>query len=480
MNKAKNCKSTLFECPERVVTLRGAGSGRRYQRNFYTDSESGKSLSVIMTEGTNTEENRRFVGLSRFFKANHVNVPDVYDITPDGFRYYQQDLGDISLLDIIRGNSGEDTEQLMRNTIDQLITMQTVDVDELIKTALGEDFTMTPELDRTAIMWDLNYFKYEFLKPSGLEFDEWRLEAEFQRLADSLSLYPRELRGFMMRDCQSRNVMIHDGEPYLIDYQGGRIGPMIYDVVCLLWHARAGFDEQFRQRMLSYYAHRLSSEHGIPHSEILEGYERWLLLRQLQVLGAYGLRGLIERKSQFVESIPEALEMTRATLAGKIGEEYPYLKEIISKLQSLPRFQRQEIKEGLTVTVYSFSYRKGYPEDLSGNGGGFMFDCRALHNPGRYEEYKQKTGLDADVKKFLEDRGEVYGFIESAEALVFPAIERYAQRGFTSLQVGFGCTGGQHRSVYCAQKVSEEIVRRFADIHVRLVHREQGIDKILS
>lgn len=480
MNRAKNFKSISFECPERVVTLSGAGSGRRYFRNFYKDSESGNNMSVIRTDGENADENRRFVGLSRFFAKKHVNVPEIYEISPDELRYFQQDLGNMSLLDIIRESSEEITESIVKRTIDQLIKMQTADVDELISTAVNEDFTLIPEFDRCAMMWDLNYFKYEFLKPSGLEFDEWRLEAEFQRLADRLSAYPGKLRGFMLRDCQSRNVMVYEGEPYLIDYQGGRIGPVIYDIVCLLWHARAGFDEQFRLRMLKYYAECLSSKIGMPVSEITEGYEEWLLLRQLQVLGAYGLRGLIERKAQFVESIPEALMMTSATLEGKTGEEYPYIKEIISKLQRLPRFQRQENKDGLTVTVFSFSYRKGYPEDLSGNGGGFMFDCRALHNPGRYEEYKQKTGLDSDVKKFLEERGEVQGFIKNAEALIFPAIERYAQRGFTSLQVGFGCTGGQHRSVYCAQHLAEEIARRFEDINVRLVHREQGIDKIIS
>lgn len=466
-----------------MTPLTGAGSSRRYYRHAGEDKGSHGSVSVIVTDGDNISENRTFTGLSKFFASRGVRVPEVLDISEDYRRYVQQDLGDVSLLDVIRSEDAVKTGVMMRKAIDELVRMQTVDMDGLSEEASREGFEILPEFDRTSMRWDLDYFKYEFLKPSGIDFNEWSLEDEFERLLSSLTSYPSTLKGFMMRDFQSRNVMVSDNETYLIDFQGGRPGPVIYDIISLLWQARAGFDDGFRHDMLEYYARRIGEVRNSGDdifSYIMSNYDEWALLRMLQVLGAYGLRGLVERKAQFVESIPSALMSLRGLLSNRLGEKYPYLCQLIGELSAMERFKERKSDGILLVNVLSFSYKKGYPEDLSGNGGGFMFDCRGMHNPGRYNEYKSKTGRDCEVIRFLEERGEVHDFLRHAEALVFPVIERYVSRGFTSLQIGFGCTGGQHRSVYCAQRMAEKIAERFGDVRVLLVHREQGITERIN
>lgn len=480
MNSKKSDKSIISASPEAVVKLGGAGSGRHYFRYFYPADLSKSGTSIIVTESDNVEENKTFVGLSHFFRDNKVPVPVVYGYADNMRKYYQQDLGDVCLLDVIRAENETVAIDYVRKAVDALVQMQTVDLTRLNESQLQSDYNLFPEFDRRSMMWDLNYFKYEFLKPSGIDFDEWKLENEFERLATSLSSYPASLRGFMMRDFQSRNVMVYGEEVYLIDYQGGRVGPMVYDIVSLLWQARAGFDAGQRKELLQYYADKLSTIRDVSPELVLGNIEEWVLLRLLQVLGAYGLRGLVERKARFVESIPQALDSATELLRGDVGKTYPYIADLIDRLRNLERFQSCKYQEGLTVTVFSFSYMKGYPEDLSGNGGGFMFDCRALHNPGRYEEYKARTGRDEDVKQFLVSRGEVQPFISSVEKLVYPAVERYMQRGFKSLQVGFGCTGGQHRSVFCAQTVAEDIAKVFPDVRVVLRHREQGIMEVYN
>ena len=320
-------------------------------------------------------------------------------------------------------------------------------------------------------MFDLNYFKYCFLKPSGLEFDEVLLQDEFERFADDLLV--EDTCTFLYRDFNARNVMICDGIPYFIDFQGGRKGPIHYDVASFIWQARAAYPADLRNRMLESYLDALSEHVPVQKDVFADRLQLFILFRLMQVLGAYGFRGLVEQKADFVTSIPAALSEISG-LSESLSERYPYMMKVLLGLQGLPRFCEKAAEDGvLEVKVYSFSFKKGVPHDPSGNGGGYVFDCRSIHNPGRYEQYKKLTGRDEPVIRFLEDDGEVAGFLEHAYGVVDPHVETYIRRGFTSLMVSFGCTGGQHRSVYCAENMARHLVEKYPDIRVRLIHREQ-------
>jgi len=288
----------------------------------------------------------------------------------------------------------------------------------------------------------------------------------------------------MYRDFQSRNVMIKDDKPFFIDFQGGRRGPFEYDVVSFLWQAKAAFPKVLKDELIDVYLKAVAKYVEVDTERFKSALKEFVLLRTLQVLGAYGFRGKFERKSHFLQSIPYALANLEDLLDTPC-ENYPYLNRILRELiahekeMSVSVKKVSDIVSSLTVTVTSFSYKKGIPEDTSGNGGGFVFDCRAMENPGRYAEYKTLTGLDKPVIDFLESRGEIQQFLEHCYALVDPSVQCYDSRGFTSLMVNFGCTGGQHRSVYSAQHLAEHIKKRFPNVTVHLIHREQNIDVIL-
>ena len=381
-----------------------------------------------------------------------------------------------------------------------------------IRGARGLDFSQCyPQegLDATNVLFDLNYFKYCFLKATGLDFHELKLEASFQLLAKDIVALPGA--SFMYRDFQARNVMLdEEGRPYFIDFQGGRRGPVQSDVASFLWQASANYPDSLRQELIAVYLEHLKLYMEVNEKEFHRGLRICLLFRLLQVLGAYGFRGYFERKSHFLSSIPPAMRNLRQLL-DEDGCPYPYLHEVLSRMVELPQFQPQEEKplpradgyrtapstpytahpqdgpatfskyDGrgpLVVNVWSFSYRKGIPADDSGNGGGYVFDCRSTHNPGRYEPYKKLTGLDEPVIRFLEDDGEILTFLDSVYRLADAHVERYLQRGFTDLMFSFGCTGGQHRSVYSAQHLAEHLHDKFG-IEVRICHREQGITQTL-
>ncbi len=448
-----------------VVKLPGAGSDRRY----YRMSAPGFP-TVVATEGDDVVENQAFVSLSRVFGKAGRNVPEIIAFDMDGTCYLQEDLGDRQLLQAL---SSEERMILSEKTMNSLVGLQTT------PEALWEGAVVNTPFSERQVMWDLNYFKYEFLKPAGISFDENRLEDDFIAFASSVVSGDRNLWGFMYRDCQSRNVMIRNGEPWWIDYQGGRRGPLLYDAVSFLWQAKAGFSEDERKYLLHTYASALSCVRDVDEESILSGVDDMVLLRTLQVLGAYGFRGLVEKKSHFIESIPGALSNLSQLLDKSVLSGYPELTKVCRAAVS-SRFAGAVHNDGLTVKVFSFSYKRGYPEDLTGNGGGFMFDCRGMHNPGRYERYKSLTGLDSDVKDFLEERGEVKEFVDKAVGIVCPSVAKYLERGFSSLQVGFGCTGGQHRSVYCAQAFGERMAGLFPQARVEIIHREQGCRTVIE
>ena len=284
---------------------------------------------------------------------------------------------------------------------------------------------------------------------------------------------------FLYRDFQARNVMVKDGQPYLIDFQGGRKGPIYYDVASFLWQAKANYSPALRQELLDSYLTALQPYQTISKEKFSANLRHFVLFRTLQVLGAYGFRGYFEKKQHFLQSVPFAVANLRELLQEPFAE-YPYLTEVLLELTNLPKFEptKPQNPQRLLVRIFSFSYKKGIPEDVSGNGGGYVFDCRSTHNPGRYEPYKKLTGLDEPVIQFLEKDGEIVLFLESVYALADAHVARYLERGFTNLMFSFGCTGGQHRSVYSAEHLAAHLAEKF-DVDIILEHREQGIKREL-
>ena len=454
-----------------------AGSNRQYSR---TVDETGRS--VVRVVGTCRAENHAFIYLAQHFRCKGLPVPEVYRVSEDEMEYTQEDLGDTLLFDYIRqgretGCFSEAEKDMLRRVVRLLAHVQT-------EGAEGIDWSVcypVPAFDRQSVFWDLNYFKYCYLKATEEEFSEPALEADFHRLADALLACPET--GFMYRDFQSRNVMIRNGAPYLIDFQGGRRGPVLYDLVSFLWQAKANFPAALRQELIGEYEdeRRLIATargNGVqPFTQEQIGV--FVLFRTLQVLGAYGFRGYFERKPHFLQSIPYALRNASELLElhPALRVAYPEISRVLQALAAAAttddRREHAEQASEMTVTVYSFSFKKGIPEDKSGNGGGYVFDCRSTHNPGRYDAYKHLTGRDKEVVDYLEHDGEILTFLESVYRLIDHHVERFVSRGFSHLQVAFGCTGGQHRSVYCADATARHLRERFPGIHVELIHREQ-------
>lgn len=467
----------LLGGPETVITpMAQAGSPRRYYR-----VDKPLAAPIVATVGDDLQENATFISIARDLRDSGVNVPRIIAEAPDKSAYLQSWLGSRSLYDILlpsisSGDFSGEAEHMVRKVMTDLARIHWK---ARVKPEHCHPVQWMGNMD---ILWDLNYFKYCFLKPSGVTFDEAALEKDFstvtRHIEDAIERQGREV--FMYRDFQSRNVMVSpEGEPGYIDFQGGRIGLALYDVVSFLWQVRARFPSGFRDRMIDAYVAASSDYIGGDEARgLLDEIPVVILFRTLQVLGAYGFRGNFEKKPQFMQSIPGALSNLRPIL-DDLSQEMPELSRVLRELIS----RQEEVKpkqmpDGLTVTVTSFSYRKGYPTDTSGNGGGFVFDCRAVHNPGRYDQYKPLTGMDAPVKEFLEKDGEIFPFLDNAKDLIGAAVDKYLSRGFSSLCVSFGCTGGRHRSVYSAQSVAEWLAAR-GDLNVHLIHREQGVDKWL-
>ena len=460
-------KQVTGEDPVSVVEMPSSGSNRRYFRL------SGVQ-SLVGAVGTCVEENRAFISIAQHFAERGLPVPKVVACSDDEMVYLQQDLGDNTLFAAIekgRATSvfGEDERQILRQTIRLLPDIQ-------FSGAVGLDFSVCyplPEFDSRTILWDLNYFKYCFLKATGLEFKEDKLETDFQAMVEVLMR--SQSSTFMYRDFQSRNVMIFEDKPWFIDFQGGRKGPFYYDVASFLWQAKANFPDSLRDEMVGEYIDALRKYIPVDEGYFREQLRHFVLFRTLQVLGAYGFRGYFEKKPHFIQSVPFAIENLR-----KLHEtpypEYPYLNELLHELVNMKQFSDDLRKRSLTVKVMSFAYKKGIPNDTTGNGGGFVFDCRAVNNPGKYDRYKVYTGLDQPVIQFLEDDGEILEFLNHAYSLVEASVKRYMERGFSNLMVCFGCTGGQHRSVYCAQHMAEHLNKKF-NVKVELIHREQNIEQ---
>jgi len=507
--------------PARVQLLGGAASNRRYFRLYHSPApDSGSVIGVI---GENAKENHAFLALGRHMYGRALPVPQILISSGDEMRYLQQDLGRYSLYDLIENARRTSSDEVMQQVVTYLHQVMRDLPCLQFHTAEGFDFSRDgfrePRFCATTVSWDLNYFKYCFLKPSGFPMDEMRLEADFNRLSHALldCSSKGEKWGFLYRDFQSRNVMITDGKPCYIDFQGGYEGPVYYDVASFLWQTRAGYTPVLREELLSEYVAGLQQFLPMSLTVFRHRLRVFVFFRLLQTLGTYGYRGLFEHKAMFQTPIYKALcslvnlthsdsepALTGCSLRGltdvaspaidrfELEDDCPYLCELLAKVSQMERFQPTPSTGPLTVRITSFSYKKGIPEDLSGNGGGFVFDCRAPLNPGRYAFYRQYTGLDDVVIDFLEGRRDEKGnpipsekriegntsmqdFVENVYRLVDPAIDTYLKRGFTSLIINCGCTGGQHRSVYCAQHVAQHIHECFPAAQIILTHREQQI-----
>ena len=466
---ARLFRRTFGHAPTRIVALGADGSRRRYYR--LSDEEN----TVVGAANDDHRENVAFLSLSRHFRRHGLPVPEIYAEDLEKGVYLQQDLGDETLFSrvaAVRAEEGTFSDRLAviyRRVLDDLPRFQVAAAEDL-------DFSVCyprSSFDAQSIQWDLNYFKYHFLKLVPVDFDEQALENDFERF--TAFLLEADTRYFLYRDFQSRNIMLHGGRPHYIDYQGGRQGALQYDVASLLQDGRADIPWETRGELLDYYVEAACEYAPLRRETFLAHYYGYALVRLMQALGAYGYRGLYEGKSHFLTSISHGVCNLESLLArADLPVTLPELDRAWSRIVDDPALRRmgEDSGEGLTVHLWSFSYHLGLPRDPSGNGGGFVFDCRIVKNPGRIPEYAALTGKDAPVAAFLDELEEAQSFLGDAKTMVDRAVGHHQRRGFSDLTVAFGCTGGQHRSVYFAERLAEHLKER-PDLTVRLRHREQ-------
>jgi aminoglycoside/choline kinase family phosphotransferase len=443
--------------PEVMLPLPVSGSSRAYYR-----LQNGCE-SWLAAFNVDARENEAFFYFTDHFLSKGLKVPRVYYIAKDRKTYFLEDLGDTTLFAWMQKNTDqEQRKQWYYKALRDLIGFQT-------KGGEGLDYSRAypvAEFDEQAILWDLQYFKYYFLKLAGIPFDEFRLQQGISQLAANLAAQPRKF--FMHRDYQSRNIMISKEELYYIDYQGGRKGSLTYDLASLLFNTRANLPFTERAEYLEFYYSQLPEEIKPERGVFQDQYYMMALARVLQALGASGYRGYFERKPYFLKSIPFGLRNLAFLLREGLPSLHPYLRDV---LLSLPESETLKAVSTptLNLRIQSFSYKNGLPSDSSGNGGGFVFDCRALPNPGRETAFRDLSGKDDPVVAYLKAQPETAHFLENAGKIVQQSVEAYLDRNFENLSVSFGCTGGQHRSVYCAERMADRF-RAFPGLKVILRH----------
>jgi len=474
----------LFEerfgvAPSRVQPLQGqlSASGRKIVR--LTGERDGKSLRSIGILYDVREENVAFLEFSRHFRRHGLPVPEIYAEELSRGAYLEQDLGDTTLFEFLSqhrtgASIAPPAVEAYRKVVAWLPRFQI---------EAGRDLNYKvcyprASFDRQSIAWDLNYFKYYFLRLAGVSFNEQALEDDFSRLTKFLLSADRDY--FLYRDLQSRNVMLFEGEPYFLDYQGGRKGALQYDIASLLYDAKADLPPELRHELLDRYLDTLTdvlaaASRGAKdvRAVFMQHYYAYVYVRIMQALGAYGFRGFYERKTHFLQSVPYALRNIRWLLHNaELPVALPTLMEAFKAMVASEKLQGVASAAGkLTVCVGSFSFHRGLPVDETGNGGGFIFDGRSLPNPGREERFKPLTGRDGPVIEYLEQQDSVRQFLANVIALVDQSVSNYQSRGFKNLMVSFGCTGGQHRSVYLAEQIARHL-RGSDGVEVILHHRE--------
>ena len=452
---------------ESVELLPASGSYREYCRLF------SSVRTVIGAFNADIKENTAFLSFTSHFRMNDLPVPEVYAVSADLKKYLLEDLGYITLFDFL--SSVREKEGFSENIISEY--KKVLKVLPRIQVVAGKDLDYSvcyprAAFDKTSMLWDLNYFKYYFLKLAKIQFDEQALEDDYQAFCDYL--LSADSNYFLYRDFQSRNVMLKNGEVYFIDYQGGRHGALQYDLASLLYDGKADIPQSVRQQLFDLYVTELKKYIHVSDVDFTAFFKGFVLIRIMQAMGAYGFRGFYEKKEHFLKSIPFALKNLEQLLKDvNLPVELPELFSVLNQLtQSEVLKEIGQTKSNLTVTVSSFSYKNSYPTDNSGNGGGHVFDCRALNNPGRYPEFQNLTGKDLEVQEFLEQKSEIGIFLNAVKVIVDQSVKTYLERNFTNLSVCFGCTGGRHRSVYSAERIAEYLRNNFP-VNVVVNHREQ-------
>jgi aminoglycoside/choline kinase family phosphotransferase len=460
-----------------VEPLRGelGGSGRRIFR-----LTSGKIRAIGILYNVR-EENVAFLEFSKHFRRHGLPVPEIYAQDLDQGAYLEEDLGDTTLFEFLSANrAGKDIAapviEAYRKVVAVLPRFQ-------IEAGRDLDYSVCyprASFDHQSIAWDLNYFKYYFLRLAGIPFNEQALEDDFGRLTQFLLAAPRDY--FLYRDFQSRNIMLREGLPWFLDYQGGRKGALQYDIASLLFDSKADLPPELRRELLEEYLRQLSAFLDLDRAAFMHHYYAYVYVRLMQAMGAYGFRGFYEHKLHFLQSVPYALKSVRWLLEhAEVPIALPTLMDAFramvnsEKLRSLPSEAEQvSHPKALTVRIFSFSFHKGLPNDESGHGGGFVFDARSLPNPGREERYKPLTGKDSPVIDYLSREESVRQFFATATALVDSSLSNYQTRGFKNLMVSFGCTGGQHRSVYLAEELARHLrARNGVNVLVRHLELEK-------
>jgi len=459
-------------CGESIISitkLPASGSPREYYRITGTDNTAIGAINL------DREENKAFIEFSRHFHSLGLSVPEIYLIDLENNAYLQEDLGDLTLFDHVfqlrdNGNFPEALTEVYKKVLSELQKFQ-------INGSKDLNYSVCyprASFDRQSMQWDLSYFKYYFLKLAGIPFNEQRLENDYNSLIEYL--LAQDTSYFLYRDFQSKNVMLRDGLPYFIDYQGGRKGALQYDVASLLYDSKADIPPEVREELLEHYIAGLTNYPAVDAEKFRGSYFAYVLIRIMQAMGAYGFRGFYEKKTHFLQSIPYALNDLKWILNNVEFEiEIPTLLKVFEDLLDAPKLKRfrdkGSRKSALTVNINSFSYKHGIPEDPSGHGGGYVFDCRVITNPHRIDQLKKLNGKDKPVIEYLERHSDVNEFLSSTFSLVDMSVDKYDERNFTHLRVSYGCTGGQHRSVYCAERLAEHL-RESQNVRVTLWHRE--------
>ena len=446
---------------QQISLLEESGSCRKYYRMTHD------SFSAIGAYNQDRKENEAFLILSRHFAEKNIDVPKIYNENLPKNIYLMSDLGSQTLYSraLEMRKDGDDFPkplmEIYKNVLDELLKIQF---------SVSENFDFSfcyprAAFDRQSILWDLNYFKYYFLKLAKVRFDEQLLENDFRSLTDFLLEANDSF--FLYRDFQSRNIMICGNKLFFIDYQGGRKGALQYDVASLLYDGKANLPHEIKELLLNYYVEQLGGKQPLEAQNFKRYYYAFVLIRIMQAMGSYGYRGFYENKTHFLQSIPYALKNMEWLLQNvQLPVEIPVLWNIFHQLvasEDLKKYQTPSLK----VSINSFSYKENIPEDKSGNGGGFVFDCRCLPNPGKENEYKKLTGKDRSVIDYLNSKAEVNSFFELSKSIIDIAVKNYLERKFQHLMISYGCTGGQHRSVYFAERLKMYLKKNYSiDIEI--------------